>query len=202
MFRTNSAWLALLLGLSAVVAGCTSAPPDRMFGLPASGAAQLDVCHGFNCYFRTKVAFGGDDATLIAGYFAAVDTPAAERAAISRSIQHFENKSTQAIGIADGAKSSIRVSGKQGQMDCIDESTNTRTLLLYLAGRELLKHHKVEPTTSRGIILDARYFHSTAVVRDSAGKRWAIDSWYEPAGGPPDIMPLDEWRTRGVLGER
>ena len=71
MFRTNSARLALLLGLSAVVAGCTSAPPDRMFGLPASGAAQLDVCHGFNCYFRTKVAFGGDDAALIACYFAA-----------------------------------------------------------------------------------------------------------------------------------
>ena len=34
------------------------------------------------------------------------------------------------------------------------------------------------------------------------GTRWAVDSWYEPMGGKPDVMPLDQWKSRGVMGER
>ena len=49
----------------------------------------------------------------------------------------------------------------------------------------------------RGFFLDGRYPHATAVIGDASGVKWAVDSWYEPAGGAPDIMPLREWRSRG-----
>jgi len=52
------------------------------------------------------------------------------------------------------------------------------------------------------VLIDGRYPHWTAAVRDNSGKDWAVDSWFEVAGGPPDIVPLSYWRTRGVWGER
>ena len=30
----------------------------------------------------------------------------------------------------------------------------------------------------------------------------AVDSWYERAGGPPDVMLLSEWKQRGFGGQR
>jgi hypothetical protein len=117
-------------------------------------------------------------------------------------VAYFETRAGQAIGVRDTAKSTLAQSGRMGQMDCIDESTNTRTLLLYLQGRGFLRHHNVESNVSRGFFADGRYPHSTAVVSEKGGPRWAIDSWYEPMGGKPDIMPLDQWKTRGVMGER
>lgn len=87
-------------------------------------------------------------------------------------------------------------------MDCVDESTNTRALLLYLERRKLLRHHTVERNVTRGFLIDGRYPHATAVLQDRSGKKWAIDSWYEPTGGAPDIRPLSEWLKRGVMGVR
>ena len=90
------------------------------------------------------------------------------------------------------------VAGQQkGQMDCIDESTNTDTLLRYLAERGLLKYHKVERKASRGNFIDGRYPHFTAVVSDPAGVKWVVDSWYAPTGGAPDIFPYSQWKVRG-----
>lgn len=121
---------------------------------------------------------------------------------MGRAIAYFEQRSTQKIGIKDEPKSDITQSGRMGQMDCIDESTNSRTVLLYLQSRGLLKHHSVLGNVSRGFFADGRYPHSTAVVQEKGGQKWAVDSWYEPAGGEPDIMPLSEWQRRGVMGER
>jgi hypothetical protein len=82
-------------------------------------------------------------------------------------------------------------------MDCIDESTNTRSLLRYLEQQKLLTHHTVASNASRGVLIDGRYFHSTAVLRDSAGVKWAVDSWPAPMGGAPDVLPLDVWSRLG-----
>ena len=87
-------------------------------------------------------------------------------------------------------------------MDCIDESTNTDNFLHYLQSRGWLKHHTVARRTSRGAFIDGRYPHWTAVIEDRQGQRWAVDSWYEEGGGPPDIMPLRQWKQRGYMGER
>lgn len=186
------------VALAAIVAGCVSTVPDTA----GEAGTTIRACHGFGCTFTTQVPVSGRDAAVLAGYFAGADTPAAERAAISQAVQHFEEMSVRAIGKRDGAKSSPRQNGLFGQMDCIDESQNTHALLRYLEGKGLLGHHKVIANVTRGMLLDSRFFHSTAVVSDPSGMRWAIDSWYEPSGGAPDIMPLEDWRKRGVMGER
>lgn len=64
----------------------------------------------------------------------------------------------------------------KGQMDCIDESTNTDNFLRYLQSRGWLKHHTVARRTSRGAFFDGRYPHWTAVVEDKQGQKWAVDS--------------------------
>ncbi len=129
---------------------------------------------------------------------AGAGSPKAERAALSRAVQYFEQRTRDATGFQDRPKTDI---GKpeRGQMDCIDESTNTRAFLLYLSGRGLLKFHKVGRNESRGFFLDKRYPHFTATISDPSGARWAVDSWYGPMGSAPDILPYGEWRERGRL---
>lgn len=188
-----------LFGLS----GCLSESSNYTASLSAPPTETVIACHGFNCRMRTRVAFTiADTASLSSIMEKGMASPAAERAAISRAVQYYEERAAKAIGVRDEGKSDITESGRRGQMDCIDESTNTRSLLVYLDSHKLVRHHKVLRNVSRGMLVDGRYPHSTAVLRDPAGQKWAVDSWYEPTGGAPDIMPLEAWLKRGVMGQR
>jgi hypothetical protein len=85
--------------------------------------------------------------------------------------------------------------GSADQMDCIDEATNTTSLLLMLAEHGYLMHHSVEEPSARGFFLDGRYPHATAVLAENdSGARWAIDSWPRANAEPPVVQPLAEWR--------
>jgi hypothetical protein len=80
-------------------------------------------------------------------------------------------------------------------MDCIDEATNTTSLLLLLADKGFLKHHAVREPAARGFFLDGRYPHATAVLSEAgSGERWAIDSWPRANAEPPVVQPLGEWK--------
>lgn len=193
---------AAIASIAVILSACTSVSSNITPEMQKAQRDRIYVCHGFNCTFRTRVDVTEADAGAYASYFSGAQTPQDERAAIARAVSYFEERSADTIGIRDGPKSSLAESGQRGQMDCIDESTNTRSLLLHLAAHGHLKHHDVQMNVSRGFLLDARYFHSTSVVKDKSGQRWAVDSWYDPAGGTPDIMPLEEWMTRGVMGAR
>jgi len=187
----------------AALAGCVSSSSNLSKVTKVTTATTLGVCHGFDCRNRTTLALSSADAGQFSAIMARGKSSAkAERQAIASAVSYFEKRAGDAIGIRDTAKSTIAQSGRMGQMDCIDESTNTRTLMLYLQGRGLIRHHKVESNVSRGFFADGRYPHSTAVLREKSGQKWAVDSWYEPMGGAPDIMPLEEWTSRGVMGER
>jgi hypothetical protein len=79
-------------------------------------------------------------------------------------------------------------------MDCIDEATNTTSVLLVAERRGLLRHHEVTSPVARGFFLDGRYPHATAVLRETGGgSAWAVDSWPEANGKPPLVQPLDAW---------
>jgi hypothetical protein len=188
--------VALSVG-SLFLFGPSDAHPSKLDG---DTRHQIDVCHGYSCKFRSKLMLGKADARRLASILASGRGSAkAERKAISRAVRYFEDRAYSVIGIRDEPRSKFGASGIRGQMDCIDESTNTRALLLYLADRKLLAHHSVGRNSSRGLLIDGRYFHSTAVIRDRAGVKWAVDSWYAPMGGAPDILPLSDWESRGFL---
>jgi hypothetical protein len=169
----------------------------------AADAQNFRVCHGYGCTFQTSVALSGADRSRIASLMASGRaSPAAERAAVRRAVQVFERRNIQVIGITDRPKMQFGKSREKGQMDCVDESTNTDQFLRYLQSTGLLRHHSVARRDSRGSFIDGRYPHFTAVLKDRSGTLWAVDSWYEPGGGAPDVMLLAEWRRRGFGGQR
>ena len=84
--------------------------------------------------------------------------------------------------------------GGAGQMDCIDESTNTALYLTLLQKYGLLRHHRVEDRATRGWFLFG-WPHTTAVVREIGNDAlWAVDSWFLDNGEPPFILPLEIWK--------
>lgn len=190
---------ASVLVLAGLSAACTSVSSRYEGEIKKVDAARIYVCHGFDCFFKTRVDLGAADAERFSAIMAGASSAEAERAAISSAVGYFEERAGETIGVRDQPKSNFGKSGQKGQMDCIDESTNTRSLLLYLAKSGLLKYHVVEKNVSRGFFFDGRYPHSTAVITEKGGVRWAVDSWYAPMGGAPDIIPLSQWLPRGVL---
>ncbi|KXF77275.1 hypothetical protein ATN84_07695 [Paramesorhizobium deserti] len=172
-------------------------------GVNLGQAQSFRVCHGYGCYYQTRVLLTSDDLNRIAAAMAQGQQSAeAERAAVRRAVAIFEERSTAAIGIRDKPRMEFGRARIKGQMDCIDESTNTDHFLKFLQTKGWLKHHRVARRTSRGFFIDGRYPHWTAVLRDDHGVLWAVDSWFEPGGGLPDVMRLSEWKRRGVGGER
>lgn len=168
-----------------------------------AGAEALQVCHGYSCYYKTRLTLGSGDLARMGSIMrSGAGSATAERRAVARLVQYYERRAMAAVGVKDRPKSDFGRGRERGQMDCVDESTNTTALLRLAAAHGWLKHHKPSRPVSRGFFADGRYPHFTAVLVESGGKKWAVDSWYEPAGGPPDIMPLSRWRTRGVRGER
>ena len=166
-------------------------------------AQTFSVCHGYGCYFKTNVTLTGADRSRIASIMASGrKSPEGERAAVRRAVQVFEQRNTQVIGVVDRPKMDFGKGRERGQMDCVDESTNTDHFLRYLQGAGLLQFHTVARRDSRGSFFDGRYPHFTAVLKDRSGTLWAVDSWYEPGGGAPDVMTLAEWKSRGYGGVR
>jgi hypothetical protein len=173
---------------------------------------RVYVCHGYMCRIVTPVTFSAEDLGRIAVALkkAAVDA-AKERTAISRAVQEFEAIVGARLGTSADLPGMQFGRGDDDQMDCIDEATNTTSLLRLLASHDLLKHHRVLQPSARGFFLDGRYPHATAVLAEKAGgEKWAIDSWPKANGEPPVVQPLSEWmrtwprgRARlGIGGER
>jgi hypothetical protein len=197
-FGKNSLSILLIM-LCGLATGCVGVSSKNSHALKAS-EKQIQVCHGYSCRYKTNLTLGAPDERRFASILAVgKKSPDAERIAIARAVGYYERRTLDAIGIRDEPQSKLGGSGVRGQMDCIDESTNTKTLLTYLAERSLLKHHTVAMNSSRGFLVDGRYPHSTAVIRDRSGVKWAVDSWYAPMGGEPDILLLRDWKPRGFL---
>jgi len=167
---------------------------ERGHGRAPSGN-RVYVCHGYGCRIVTPVQFSAADLKRIAGPLSAkIADAAAERQAISRSVQAFETIVGERVG-ASGDRPGMQFGrGEKGQMDCIDEATNTTSLLTALLQQGYLKHHEVLEPRARGFFIDGRYPHATAVLAEAAGgAKWAIDSWPRANGEPPVVQPLPEW---------
>lgn len=163
-----------------------------------SHAATFRVCHGYECYYRTKVTLSNRDQQQIRRkLIQASHSPSAERDALRWAIALFEQRSTKIIGVRDKPKTQFGRARIKGQMDCIDEATNTDEFLRFLHAKGWLKFHTPARKDSRGSFFDGRYPHWTAAVKAHDGQLWAVDSWYQAGGNPPDIMPLSEWKRRG-----
>ena len=156
------------------------------------------VCHGFGCKFRAELALTGADRATLARFLAGgAASAAAERRAIAAAGAWFDRRIGPVAGtVGHVARANREYMFDKGQMDCIDSSRNTTSLLLVLTQLKLLRHHTVAEPEARGFLLDGRGPHATAVlVENVTGTKWSVDSWTRAYGQAPEIMPLALWMT-------
>ena len=189
--------LVAAAGLSACAAQSLSSHDDwyaaRSVQPPAGN--RVYICHGFGCLYTTPVTFSaGELKTIVAPLAGKSADAASERAALAKSVQAFERIVGRRVGTSSDRGGFEVVGGEKGQMDCLDEATNTTSLMLMLQARGALRHHTVMHPVARGFFLDGRYPHATAVLAEIEGaEKWAIDSWPEDNGRPPVVQRLDLW---------
>jgi hypothetical protein len=159
-------------------------------------AHSVYYCHGYTCRIVTPVRFSAADIAKIAGALAKRPSDAAaEREALSKSVQEFERIVGARIGTSGDLAAMQFAKPADDQLDCIDEATNTTSLLLLLAENGYIHHHRVGAPAARGFFIDLRYPHATAVLTDKgSGEKWAIDSWPRANAEPPVVQPLVEWK--------
>lgn len=168
------------------------------FSISAPTPSLVTICHGFGCQHRKEVALSGRDRSHLAQFLAnGRGSAAAERKAIGRAGAWFDSR----VGAVAGTKGHVARAGRaymfdKRQLDCVDSSRNTTSLLLVLAELKLLRHHDVVEPVARGFLIDGRPPHVTAVLREhGSGKQWSVDSWTRAYGQAPEIMPLARWKT-------
>ena len=131
----------------------------------------------------------------------AAPNAAAERDAIGRALATAEQIVGSHTGTGADMGGNLRGFGLQGQMDCIDESTNASTYLYLIESAGLLRYHTLEKRSTRfGLFVGMP--HTTAVIRETAsGRRYAVDSWFFDNGQPPAIVELSAWKAGWRPGE-
>jgi hypothetical protein len=190
--------LSLLLMTSPVAAA--SLRPQSWFnqqGYVTPAGNRIIACHGYGCSRRLTISVEG--AWLGRARLAlkgGQGSPEAERRALGDVIKAYTAYLAASFGgKPDHPGSPAQMSGVNGQMDCLDETANTTSLLLVLQDQGLLTHHVVEHPESRGFFFDGRYPHFTAVIAEKrTGTAWAVDPWEKAPGQRPEILPLSQWR--------
>jgi hypothetical protein len=82
-----------------------------------------------------------------------------------------------------------------GQMDCIDESTNTTSYLNLFEQHGLLKWHRVKERVYRAPrILDQHW--AAQIEHTATGQRYAVDSWYKDNGERPYVQMVEAWKRK------
>jgi len=160
--------------------------------LPVPTNDRVVICHGFACKFRTLIAFDAKDHGELRKLMAKTGSPEAERAAMAKAVAWYGKRIAPEAGTAGAkARPGPSQSGDPSQIDCVESSLNTTSILLMLQRLGLLQYHRVEPYVSR-ITFD--FVHSTAVLTDvKTGQKWAVDTWVRNSGELPDVRPLAAW---------
>jgi hypothetical protein len=158
---------------------------------------RLPFCHAYECTLRAIVRVTDEDRAELRAIFANRSHSAeAEREGIDLAVSWFEKRAQPLLGgPPDVRGSDLAHSGQPGQTDCLDEATNSTTLLIFLQEEGLLRYHTVRRPTSRGGLL-LTLAHATAVFTDRDGKDWVVDSWMRDMGDPNDVMPLEQWESQ------
>lgn len=157
---------------------------------------RFSVCydHGCNTVVRTSLSKGQWE-SLTSPLADQAKNPQEERAAIAEAIAIMEHIVGNQTGTHADKGGNMKGFGQPGQMDCVDESTNTHTYLTLLEKSGLMKWHRLSKRSTR-LGLFAGMPHSTAVLEENgSGIRYAVDSWFHDNGEPPAIIELTEWKS-------
>ena len=163
---------------------------------------EFSVCYGNTCRYIDTLELDGEEWSRIQSVFTVpAGTADLERQHISQAIAVFESMVGKKTGTSNDMGENFAGLGLDGQMDCVDEATNTSVYLAILQSEKLLKWHRVQSRVSRGIAsLQAPHF--TAVIMDIENStEYAVDSWFLANGNPPFVVPLSLWRKGWKPGD-
>ncbi|MDO9372364.1 MAG: hypothetical protein Q7U07_07240 [Gammaproteobacteria bacterium] len=155
---------------------------------------RFSVCSEHTCHKVVQISLAPAQWQQVRDQFSpSAESAADERMHIARAIALMEALVGPLAGTSNDKGRNFKGVGTDGQMDCIDESTNTTSYLTMMAQDGLITQHSVEDRVTRGFIFFRP--HTTAVIRDNAsGERFAVDSWFLDNGEPPFILPLPVWQ--------
>jgi len=193
----TTAILALLL-----TSGCANqlygSLPDYMQSkkLSAPSAEKFPHCQNYDCAVVKNVVLNKSEwKTIEKAFGGKAKSAEQEREKIAKTIGVFEQVVGKVTNTEHDREGTFLQTG-DGQLDCVDESTNTTVYMMLLKQRGLLPFHEIEQPQVRYPILSGRgWMHQTAVITEKkTGAQFAIDSWYEDNGRPAYVVPLEEWR--------
>ena len=164
---------------------------------PLHASPKIDICYNFGCKQQKSVEFKTTTIEALQSLF----TPQAsnakdERRRVKQAIALLEKKVGEIAGTSQDIGGNYDPNREfPRQMDCIDESTNTTNYLELLDQLGLLKWHRPKKRSYRSrFLIDG---HWTAVIEETRNQQqYAVDSWYEDNGQPPEVQPLTDWLKR------
>jgi hypothetical protein len=156
--------------------------------------ARFNICYDHGCASLAWVKLDAEQWQRLRAKFAKpAATPAEEREQIRAAIGLFETIVGAMTSTASDKGGNWEGFGLPGQMDCIDESTNTTIYLRMLQKGGMLRRHDVADRSTRWSLFS--WPHTTAVIEERASLRqWAVDSWFLDNGKPPFVLPLETWK--------
>jgi hypothetical protein len=165
----------------------------NFIGFPSPPA--FSVCHDLSCHTVTNLSLHDDEWAQVTRLFSPeAEHAESERQQIQQAIALLEKLVGAKIGTANDLAKNRLIGSRQGQLDCIDEATNTTVYLRMMESAGLLQWHRTAPRTSRGLLI-GRAPHNTATIIDTQSSvRYAVDAWYFDNGEPPAIVTLDSWK--------
>lgn len=178
------------------LSACATSPASR-YVEPARDTLSIDnvrYCSGYSCHNIHSIGLEPYEWSAIQALFeGGINDPAEERRRVSLAVGLYETFAGAKTGTTNDAPESPILFRTTGQLDCIDEATNTSMFLHLLDKEGLIKFHTVEKPAQRGFII-GRWFHSTAVLLEKeGGAGYAIDSWFYKTGAPAEVVPLKVW---------
>lgn len=163
--------------------------------LPAPTVEQFPHCYGYGCPSHALVELNSNNWKEIDAVFKPpIKNAEQERKRIEIAIGKFESIVGPLTGTDKDVGDTFKKMG-EGQLDCVDESTNSTIYLDLLKQRGLLKFHHIEqPQIRLPIVGGGFWVHQTAVITDDeTGEEYAVDSWFDDNGKPAYVVPLDDW---------
>lgn len=165
--------------------------------LPEVSMKSFPHCQSYGCATVMKVELNQHDWNRIEKIFGKkAKTAEQEREKIAKTIGAFERVVGPLTGTENDREGTFLQTGA-GQLDCVDESTNTTVYMMLLKEAGLIRLHDIEQPQVRYPLISGRgWMHQTAVVTEKeTGDQYAIDSWFEDNGAPAYIVPIEDWRN-------
>ncbi len=160
----------------------------------------IPVCYDFGCKNSAVVDLPVDEWQEVANWFSvAASTPQQERQQVRQAIgwmealigRHTPTHKDLAFNLPTGQQDLSDLF--PGQLDCIDEAINTTTYLRLMQQQGLLRHHVVIEQAYRKAFFDQ---HWAGQIREIvSGKRYVVDSWFQPNGYLPIIQHSPDWEN-------